>query len=321
VFAHLPMDYAFISWLTLGISSAAIGLFCLLRLRPFSIYFCLSVELAIASSYPVVLGVAMGQFCFVLLALVCTFTYAFLKNQDILAGLALAGLSIKPHYALFLIVPPLAQKRWKILGVAASSFLILTLWSACVLGANNVLSYPAIVLSADSNPDYIGVRPEKMVSVRNVTLHLLPRSLQLPVSLLAMVAALIYCYSIWHRAKSVDDDKHRMFFWLMAATCLLTLTFSPHSHVYDLLLLAPLALTLERTSLTDALTQGSTAQRIWSALVMLYPLIIWSIMCVGLLTHGQPFLMIFALNLLLLLLVALKLQLPNQKTAFVRGTN
>lgn len=306
--AHLPIEAAFAVWVSIGLAAAATMLFVLLRCRrSLSLLFCLAVELCVAASYPVVPALTMGQSTWIMLAFVCAFFYALWKKRDILGGMALSGIAIKPHYAVFFAVAALAQRRWRLLGVALISLVVLLIWSACVLGIGNVIAWPLTVIQTEPSSIIVGVRPEKMICVRGLALYLLPHAWQLPVALLSMVGAVIYCYWIWQRSTPTVNENEKTLFRLMTATCLLALSFSPHTHVYDLLLLAPMALTLERTSLTDALSQGSISERFWSALIMLYPLWVWLIMCLVPFTPIQPFLTIFALNLFLLGMLALKL--------------
>jgi hypothetical protein len=310
VLARLPIERAFLVWIVFSLVSAGLTFFLLLRrCRSYSFTTCLLMELAVAASFPTMLSIRMGQLSALLLALICIFCFGLLKGRDIVAGLALAALTIKPHYAVFFAVLALAQKRWKLICVALVSFVALMTWIAYIVGIDNILFYPLIATHADTTDDYLGISAAGMISIRGVTQTFLPDFLRLPVAFVFMFAAVAFCYFIWNRRIWRPSGEQPVQFWLISTTCLLMITFSPHSHFSDLLLLAPAVLTLEHPHLADMFSQKrALTVRLWSALLIFYPLIPGMVVFLSALIPIQPFLTIFAINVLMLALAVRQLQ-------------
>jgi hypothetical protein len=88
--------------------------------------------------------------------------------------------------------------------------------------------------------------------------------------------------------------------WALAMTMVAAVTLSPHSHVFDCVLLAiPAALTLPTLSLVDALRIEKQSLRWWSVTFIVFPILSW------ILNYSMPLLtspiFFFIINVILMI--------------------
>ena len=220
----------------------------------------------------------LGQLSNFLLLLLSVYTISLLRPfqfpqqkrlLDIIGGVCLSISSMKPHYALLMAVPAFVQKRWLLLAVAAGMELILLAASGLVLGWDNISGYPHIVLEADANPQYGGVHPEHMVSVRGVLSRFLDDPLALKASMLLFLlpAAAILANK---RNYSLKQEQLEL---LIAFVIILILVMSPHTNLYDcVLLVLPAYLLLPGIGIAEIFKSSSALARTARALIYFYPL-------------------------------------------------
>jgi hypothetical protein len=305
--AHLPMQNAFFVWLAVCIPFGLAALYLILsRETKLSRLQKLAVLLGVLASFPALTNIRMGQQAWFLLAFECLYFCALFAKRDIAAGVALACTSFKPHYSLFFLIPALALKRWKLIASAAIFELGLCILAGITIGWQNVFSYPQILMHAESTKDFLGVASSKMISIRGITSLLLPQEIAVPLCFLVMILALVGSYFLWQKLIAQKQD-------LKFATCLtvlLCLVASPHSHAYDLPLLAILAITLPTTDIMAANKLKLNYLRAWCLLLISYPLISWCLPMLASINLSLPFALFFVLNLTLLAL-GLTIQCKN----------
>jgi alpha-1,2-mannosyltransferase len=294
--AMLPLSQSYVVWLILcvlaGLSSLALLLISAKRFSKFQIAL---VLFAVCASFPSMMSLRMGQQAYVFLTLECLFFWAFLARRDIAAGVTLALVSMKPHYCLFFAIPALADKRWKLLLAAAGTELALLALAGLVLGWENVLGYPSLLLHAEQAPNLLGVDAHKMVSFRGIATLFLPRSLALYAGLAVMALGLLITFVVWKRAVKSNLIDLRV---PMSLTILLCLVTSAHTHSYDLLLLAVLALTLPGER--NETWQTGTSYKIWCWIIYLYPVTSYLILSLLKIWLPLPFIATFLLNVVLI---------------------
>lgn len=217
-------------------------------------------------------GLACAQSHWFHLAFLSVYFLLYLKAKDILAGLTIIVVGFKPQYAVFLSIPALAQRRWKILISAAIFGLLACAAAGAYLGWDNVINYPRIVATTASDPaiDAEAHMSRTFISIRAILTVLLPWKLSLTVSSAILLISLLFLLKIWSMAARGPQQSN---YWAIALTIVIMLLCSPHSHIYDGVFLAiPAALTLPTLDLRKAAKLPSIAFRIWCLLFLAFPL-------------------------------------------------
>jgi hypothetical protein len=258
--------------------------------------------LAVFCSFPAFNCLWQGNTSFWLLSCLGFYAYFLLKGRDLVGGLFLALSTFKPQYTLMLSIPSLISGRWKLIAAAAVTELLLLAAGGMIIGFENVFNYPHVIANAESNPRFIGVRPEAMVSLRGILSHLgmgIHDSLSLSSTL--MILSLVPVGIFWRLVNGkIATASLELKCWALAMTLVVALTLSPHSHVFDCVLLAfPAVLTLPTLSLVDALKIKERSLRCWSVIFIVYPILSW------ILDYSMPLMtspmFFFLINLILLI--------------------
>ncbi|MBI4533805.1 MAG: DUF2029 domain-containing protein, partial [Candidatus Melainabacteria bacterium] len=142
----LPITTAYFVWLSLSLIAGCIGI--TLTQKAAGLYHRQSfwfIVLGTAAFFPAWLNFRFGQLGWFVLLMCSLYAWSFLKQRDILAGIALGLSTLKLQYSLFLAVPALACARWKLLTAGALSELVLILVAGFTVGWNNVWTYPQVI--------------------------------------------------------------------------------------------------------------------------------------------------------------------------------
>ena len=296
-FALFPLNLSFKLWIALSIGSVVFVLFLLMNKLHGSKFpvVCLFVAAALVSA-PGWIGLSVGQMSCFITALAILFYFGLVFKRDLLCGIALALISTKFQYVFFLLIPLLAKKRWRAIAYAAGAGISLLAFSALVVGSQNVLNYPAMLVNAETTKDYLGVFPEYMISLRGVLSLVMDRHNALLANTVILFLGLIPLFLLWkHQAR---NDFKESSAWAMTITIILALFLSAHTHIYDdVLLLLPAALTLpllwrvpatieSRTAggamadlsdgdLSGGCIKSSVAAWLMQALLLTFPLLSW----------------------------------------------
>ncbi len=272
-FGALPIVPSFFLWTTFASAICVCGLLILIRHeRTFSGVEQLCFFVGVACSLPFLLNVFFGGLSPFILGLIGIYFWALRTNRDIIAGASLALTTLKPQYAIFMALPAVAAVRKRLLVAAALFEGCLLLAAVIDIGLPNVLGYPKLLLSADTSSKYMGVFPERMVSLRG-PLTILAPTVATKICLVALVLSLILLIFLWRRT---DQKNRTQVNWATSITVICMLIFSPHTHLYDCMYLALLAiLNIETLSLTGAASAQPTTYRCWCYMLILYPPLGW----------------------------------------------
>jgi hypothetical protein len=213
--------------------------------------------------------IRIGQLSWLVLALIGLSYYCFGHRRDVLGGIALSILSVKPHYFLFFVLPALIDKRWKILASLFVVEMLLLVAAGLVVGWSNVFEYPSVLLSRDQTAP--AVAPHRMISLRFFFNLFLPGAWPQTASMVTMIFALGIIAFVWYQTLK---HKPQLSNWAMALTVFACVVTSPHTHMYDALLLAiPAALTLETANFFQAIKIQPFTLRLWNSAFIAYALI------------------------------------------------
>jgi hypothetical protein len=186
---------------------------------------------------PATLGIASGQDCVFMLAIVAGMIALHDRGQETAAGAVLGLGLIKFH--LFVVWPLvlLAQKRWRMLAGGAVLALSEIIFSWLVVGSSGLADY--IALLRNRNIGRLSPSRELMINVHALTLNIGEDSIYLRILLILSVIALALLIS-WRAP----------FRNAAIAASVASLLVSPHVYGYDAALLLPsLCLVLFETRL------------------------------------------------------------------------
>jgi hypothetical protein len=275
-FASLSLEQAYLLWMVIAVVTTCGGIWLLLRkCRHLSRLDTSFYMVWLIGSMPAFSSIRTGQLTWLILFLLSVFVWSWMKGKNVLAGLCLSLMTIKPQYALFFIVAAVARRQWKVIAYAAVFELALLSSAAFTIGFSNVINYPFILVQADQSTKFIGIVVEPMVNLRRLLSIWLPAS-SMQLSLAGMVMALIWNYRLWCEQTLLDHKEK--FHWVLSLTVLISLFFSPHTLYYDCFLLAiPACLTLPPPERIWQTGRGSSWLKVWIGLLFLYPLLSWII--------------------------------------------
>ena len=259
----------------------------------------------VIASFPSYILIWHGNTTYWFLGLLALTIFLLYQQKDFWAGFTLALAMFKPQYLFPLITPIAAMKRYRaIFGLVAMEALLLLL-AIPIIGLDNLINYPSIVLSAESNPDFIGVNANKMLSVRGLFAQFVSTKMSLELAAATMFLSLPLLFIIVKKVTlNPSPDKLR---WLWAFSICLMVLVSPHSHLFDFLLLSTAAaLTLPTVSISD-IEKLPVSLRFWTILWIIFPPASW----IANYTIGKdlaPVFFFFPYTLVLFLVSALRLK-------------
>lgn len=271
--SFLPANFAYTTWCVLqtalGLTAVwLVGRQGVLNERQRKIFL-----LGVLASFPAYICLWHGNTSFWLLGFLGLYVHFLYRKKDFFAGVMLSLSTIKPQYAFVMSIPIFGMWRWKALIAAILTEVTLLVLAVVVIGWQNVIGYPAIVTNAESNPLFIGVKPQVMASIRGIFAQFLTIKESLQATTAIMFISLIPLLILWIKtAKANSSNRLR---WAWALTIMLAVLVSPHTHVFDCVLIALAAvLTMPTLSLID-LKQLPTWQRIWCGILILFPPMGW----------------------------------------------
>lgn len=240
--AWLPLDHAFVVWLTINIALAlAAWYWAFRRFGPDALIYC-------AFFIPVGYGILNGQDCVFILWLMLGAWLAAEKGRDTLAG-ALAGATLFKFHLLTLVpVIILARKRWRMMAGYTAMGAVQVAISLWMVGVEGMRSYFEIL----THPELAALNPsvEMMINIGALLANLGADWVALRIiAPLAVVAGLL----LMERQAAMDR-----WFWGAATASLL---ITPHTYEYDAaILLVPSLLLLMKSE--------SKPQRVIAALMV-----------------------------------------------------
>jgi hypothetical protein len=273
----LSFEHSFLAFCFLGNAIFIAGTFLLNRATACFANFRILVFfwLAVFGSVPMLRTFVLGQTSVFLTGIIALYVFSILKDRPAWGGIALALTSIKPQYTLFLAIPALAQRRYKLIIWAALCEVLMILGAVATIGIKNVINYPAILLHSEQTVELAGAFVSEMVNVRGLLANLFDDSIAAKTSAIFALLAMTYLAFLWLKfcRDPKDSPQARL---LLAITVMFALTFSPHTHLYDCLFVAVALLAAGNSSLTAAISADqSAAQKIFACLLLAYPVAGW----------------------------------------------
>jgi hypothetical protein len=269
-FTLLPLSAAFWAFNILGTIFGTTGLVLVCRyLKQLTWKQTILIVLGCYAALPAWFALQHGNTSYYLLGWACIHIFAFTKRRDILAGISLGMVAQKPQYAIPIAIAAVRYRRWKML---ITAFLVqVVLWSAAaaIVGPHNIINYPHILFSTDTNSKLDGMYPLQMVSIRAVIAALVSEKASMPAACAIFFVSCGGLLYMWSRIKADNLYQQQ---WAWALTIMAMLVVSPHTSLYDVLLLSiPAIMTLPITRPEPLFA----APRIWSYMLMAYPFVSW----------------------------------------------
>ena len=231
ILSFVLWDLVMLAFLVLG----ALPLFYLLR-EGLSRQQRLVLLAGILLFFPCYASLVIGQDSAIFYFSACIWMFGMLTKRDWLAGLGLAGMTVRPHLALPLALPFLFKRRgvwwWFLIGAA-----VLALFSLVYVGVDGIEGFFRVLLVSGRGENY-HTGEEHMFNTIGLLLRTVPALPRLYVRwtgwstyLLAIIGLCV----LWARVPRVEE-RH------VSLAVILSLFTAPHSHIQDLvLLIIPLA--------------------------------------------------------------------------------
>ncbi|MBA3857165.1 MAG: hypothetical protein C0507_09690 [Cyanobacteria bacterium PR.3.49] len=271
-FALMPLLVSYIVWSLAGIGLSGLSLWRLLKQNGYTTMFSALFLLCVAGSYPYEWLINDGQNSAFILAAFGLMLYSLFCGNDTAAGIGLALMTIKPQYAIFMMVPVVAMRRWRLLGSTVAVVTALVGFSALIFGVKTLVDYPALLHQTEKTDP--AVFPTWMVSIRGPLSIVMDLDKALNISTIVYALGLLALILFWLKyAARASQTKVRIAMGITLMACLLT---SPHTHIYDLVVFAAIAAIIPMRSFFET-TGMPPAFVVWSRVMVLYPLISFGI--------------------------------------------
>ena len=226
ILSFVLWDLVMLAFLVLG----ALPLFYLLR-EGLSRQQRLVLLAGILLFFPCYASLVIGQDSAIFYFSACIWMFGMLTKRDWLAGLGLAGMTVRPHLALPLALPFLFKRRgvwwWFLIGAA-----VLALFSLAYVGVDGIEGFFRVLLVSGRGENY-HTGEEHMFNTIGLLLRTVPALPRLYVRwtgwstyLLAIIGLCV----LWARVPRVEE-RH------VSLAVILSLFTAPHSHINDLVLL------------------------------------------------------------------------------------
>lgn len=271
-FSALPLKTSYLVWSVLGVLCGSTLLsFLAFKTRSMTPLAIALIVLGTNACQPAWLALQHGNTAWFLVGALSLCCFGLLKNNDIAGGAGLAFLGQKPQYALLMAIPALRFARWKLLFVAAAIEVSLWLLAMLNVGVTNVIDYPRMLMSVDVNRSFDGMYPMQMVCLRAFFAAHISEATCMPLALAVFALAILALSFLWWKTRRDDTMNVR---WALALTIYASVVVSPHTYLYDVLLLSVAAvLTLpDKLQLRDPRGALFTT---WNCLLVFYPLTSW----------------------------------------------
>ncbi len=261
-FAYLP---SLLLWSAITIAGFLACCLATLRWCPRLIPHRRDVLLLAAASPALWQLVLHGQTSIVAMASLTAGCLLLRARRDLLAGAVLGILFCKPQFALTIGAVLVLTGRWKAVAAMGAATLAQVGAAWAVFGLPTLIEYARMIQRLPTLAYLIEPKLYLMHSLK-AFFALLPgiRAVALPLSLIASLAALVLIVRHWRSARD-----ERLGF---AALLIGTLLISPHTSVYDLVVVAPALMLMADRWISDGTPGRSTR---WLVLAAAYILPIW----------------------------------------------
>lgn len=197
----------------------------------------LMAVLAVMSSFPTWFSYSLGQTTLYTYPAVVYLLTRLLVGKGFSSGLAGVWAFVKLQYAPVLVLAGLSTGKMRFLAGAATACLFLVALSVAILGVDNVLIYPHVLLGGETGTDVSGVSAESMQNLRGqLTLLMVPSQFLFKMVLAGFALGLLFTAWLWLKVYPRKAPTPRRFQIFAALSLLIALTVSPHTHVQDYML-------------------------------------------------------------------------------------
>jgi hypothetical protein len=264
---------AYILWTVVSFCFGVTGLVLLLkRIGHLSYYEIAVFVVGTSASLSSITVMRMGQWTWWLTGFFCFFFLLSWQKKQILSGIFLGLLAVKPQYCMPVLMLTGIEKRWVTLFVAGTTVALLCAWAVGLIGLDNVLHYPQIVAALSARPD-LQADMLSHCSLRGLLSSVLPTKTAVTATTILYVVSLsVYALVVLRHRKSI----HSRIDWIWAIGILIALIFSPLMFQYDVVLVCVVAaLTLRTLSPVQIYKMQPLSMRIWHWAFLFYPLFTW----------------------------------------------
>ena len=170
---------------------------------------------------------SLGTGTMTLLVFVCLIEYylAMRAGRDVRAALWLIAATLKPQLIVLPALIPLAQRRWRLVGMAVTLGLLVGLSVSLSFGFHIWVDYLRLVRQVGAHGEAYGASPMLMDNLRMILYWTAPPAAVVPLVYLALVAGVVGICWMWRSARD--------FGLRFALTVLLGLFLAPHLNYQD----------------------------------------------------------------------------------------
>jgi hypothetical protein len=176
-----------------------------------------------------VLWYNLGTGTITLIAFVCLIEYylAMKAGRDSRAAFWLVAATIKPQLILLPALIPLAQRRWRLVGMALAMALLIGLGISLSFGFHIWADYFRLLRQIGTHGEAYSAFPMLMDNLRMILYRTVTSAVVMPLVYLALLAGAISVFWMWRADREFDVR--------FALTVLLGLFLAPHSNYQDTL--------------------------------------------------------------------------------------
>jgi alpha-1,2-mannosyltransferase len=182
-------------------------------------------------------AVGHGQVSIAALACVVASFYAFVRDEEFIAGVALGCLAFKPPIFIACMIGCVAVQAFRIVAgmmISSAAQFVLVLWLA---GLNAMRAYVEFALRLPRVENLVlAVKPYQMHSIRSFWMLLGTGRFEIELWLLSSLAVLLILARYWRRESARDVR--------FAALIVAVTLIDPHLYIYDAVILAPALIVL-----------------------------------------------------------------------------
>jgi hypothetical protein len=206
------------------------------------------VLLASIGSFPMWVGIEEGNSSIYLLPPLVLFWWLLQRKKFFAAGLATGLLMVKVQYLPFIGVIGLFIGGARYLGGAVVAGLAVLGFTVAVVGLDNVLEWPRVLMHAETTTAYSGVATDKMQNVLGMIVAATGHQntpVGRSIANALFVAAVLFIGYFWRKPYQWLSERSEYAFEICAAiSTAVMLIFSIHTHSHDYILMLPTCLWL-----------------------------------------------------------------------------
>jgi hypothetical protein len=189
------------------------------------------------AAYPTWLSYTLGQTSLYTYPAVVYLLSRLLVGKGFSSGLAGIWAFVKLQYAPVLLLAGAIRGKLHFMAGAAVAVLFLLLLSIGVLGVDNVVGYPHVLLSGETGSNVSGVSAEAMQNIRGfLTLLMVPSAIVSKIAMVCFLLSLPLVAWLWFKVYPWEQHSPRRFQLFSSLSLLIALAASPHTHSQDYML-------------------------------------------------------------------------------------